>query len=150
MKESAKKVPVNQIPEVERYTEAEDKLQQFIEQNQKLMDDLSILVEERNQALQEADEAVRAACAQYGCGINCGPFRFKHFAQRVDFEAMYDALGEEGFTALGGAIKTVPKYTGEKSLVIRAIYNGQVPKEQADMFYKATQNYQKIQMVVLP
>lgn len=149
-KQSTKDVPVEEVPEVLRYMEAEDNLRAFIQKNQPLMDELSVLVEERNESLQNADGAVRALCNQHKVGINCGPLRFKHFSERVNAELMFDTLGADEFMQLRGEIKTVQQYVADKDYTIRAIKNGQIDSDVAANFYQLTPNYHKIPVVVLP
>jgi hypothetical protein len=149
-KASAKTVPIDQLPEVRRYVEAEDQLQEFIQTNLKLMNELSRLVDERNNTLQEADTAVRATCLAWGVGVTCGPFQFKHFTQKIDGEAMFDALGREQYERLGGAVKTVTQYVVDKTLTLKAIESGQISPEMAENFYQNIPNYHKIPVVVLP
>lgn len=149
-KAESRTVPVLQVVEVQKYVYAEDRLQRFIQEHAEVMDEFSTLVEERNDALQEADNAVRALCKQYGAGINCGPFRFKHFTNKIDGEAMFDSLGREQYEKLGGAIKTVPKYVVDAPIVLKAITSGQISVEVADSFYQLVPNYHKIPVVVLP
>lgn len=149
-KAGTKTVPVSQIPEASRYIEAEDKLQEFIAAHQKEMDELSVLVEQRNEALQEANDAIRGLCVEWGVGINCGPFRFKHFMRKVNFEKMFDTLGKDDFSRFSGAVKTVPSYTGDRDTVLRAIDTAEIPPEQADEFYSSIPTYVKIEPLVLP
>jgi len=149
-KNAVRTIPTDHVPEVQRFVDAESRLQQFIEQNVELMDALADLVEQRNDALQDADSAVRAMCAREGRGIDCGPFKFKHFSERVDAERAFDALARDRFTLLGGAVKQVPSYVIEKALVVRAIESGEVTREEAEEFYSKVPNYHKIPLVVLP
>lgn len=146
----SKSVPVDKIPEVKAFEEANKKLAQFASENAELMDELDALVEDRNAALERAEMAVRAKSIEDGVGISCGSFRFKHFTDRVDGEKMFDALGEDRFAALGGAIKHIPSYIPDKAMALKAIATGEVTGDEAEMFYKKTPVYSRVKKVVMP
>jgi len=143
-------VPASEIPEMETLLEAEASLNAFLSENAALFDELAQLAEARNIALEDADKAIRALCVDRGVGINCGPFRFKHFNRRINFEKMFDVLEEEDYAKLSGVVQTVPSYTGDRATVLRAIDNGEVPPEVAEEFYSNTPTYEVIKPLVLP
>lgn len=143
-------VPTSEIPEVGVLMQADNAVNEFISKHAGLFDELAQLADARNTALQDADKAIRALAVDRGVGIDCGPFRFKHFNRRVNFEKMFDTLEEEDYTKLSGIVSTVPNYTGDRTTVLRAIDNGEVPADVAENFYSNSPTYEAIAELVLP
>lgn len=123
-------VPVldpSEIPEVAEYMVADEELKEFIEQiqetNPEVLETLRELTERRNAALEAADKTVRAREAA------CGPFLVHIVKTTYNAEALYDALGEEKFTQLGGTVTKKPVYEIDGKRLEAAIAMGKLSAE---------------------
>ena len=99
-------------------------LRAFDAQHKGELDRLRDLEEERDILMQAAEKAVRAK------KVSCGPFTLVSEAIRIDWKALYDALGSRAFKRkLGGRVEREPKYTGDRDKLMVAIESGAVSAE---------------------
>lgn len=109
------------IPEVVAYMEAEDQLRDFLENNPEFNEVYKHLVERRNDALEQADKAVRRT------GQACGPFAIFRSSPEYDLNALYEAVGRDKFLQMGGVIETVTTYKLDKQKIEAAVGRGDLP-----------------------
>ena len=133
----------DELPEVNRFMAAQDRLDEFKERNQAVFDELYRIVEEYNTALQEADKAVRAT------GQSHGPFLREKIVTKYDADKLYDALGHDAFIRAGGIIETVSQYTIDKKKFDSHVASGNIPQELADEIKVSTPHYKKINKLVI-
>jgi len=139
-----KEVPVDEIPEVIEFLDAQVRLEEFKARHPDLLNELEDLVEDYNQKLQAAEKVVR------GKEVNCGPFTQLTPAITYDAERLYNAIGREEFIRLGGIIRQVPEYVIDGKTVEAAILGRRIPKEVAEVVKKTTRKYTVIKKAVIP
>ena len=132
-----------ELPEVERFVAAKQRLLEFKEDHHQLFEQLYQLVEEYNTSLEAADQAVRAT------GETHGPFIRDKVITKYNGEKLYDALGHKAFTAHGGIIETVSKYTVDKTVFDAQATAGIIPKDLVDEVRTRTAQYKKIDKLVI-
>lgn len=129
--------------EVQRFIEAANKLEAFKDKHPKLFNELYALVDEYNQALQEADKAVRST------GETCGPFVREKIVVKYDADKLYDALGHDSFLSHGGVIATVSKYTVDKQRFESLVSSGVIPPVLVADVKNVIPHYKKIDKLVI-
>jgi hypothetical protein len=141
---AAKRVDGYSIPEVVSYLNAKDKLDAFKEEYAEIFEQLELIGQEYNAALEAADKAVRAQ------GVSCGPFEAYQTTTTYDATALYDTVGEERFVELGGKIVTVKQYELDKARIEAAIAAGRLPAPVVAAFRKRTPKYHHKRKVEIP
>lgn len=116
-----KTLDISQVPEVKAYQDAVDLLQEFKRQHANVFQTYFKLLEDRNQKMQLADKAVRAQ------GISCGDWERYQDQTKYNPQALYEALGRDGFLNVGGALQTVTTFSVDKSKLEAAAARGEVP-----------------------
>lgn len=132
---AAKTVPVQAVPEVAAYMEAEERLQQWLQVNEANLQPLRDLMEDVRYKRQAADKVVRSQ------GILCGPWTQHSLKVTIDTITLVDAIGPEQFLAIGGEKATQVTYTIDKKKLEMAIANGTIDKELAEKVRKESIAY---------
>lgn len=108
MSKKAKQIEVTDIPEVVAFVDADARVKDFREQYADVFEAYGKLVQERNQALENAEKVVRAH------EVTCGPFDLFQYQTTYDAQKFFEAVGRDQFLKLGGEVKTVPQYSIDK------------------------------------
>jgi len=137
-------VPLEAIPEVLDFLDAHENLESFKAQNAPLFEQLSILMETYNAALENADKAVRAK------GVNCGPWEQLTPTVKYDGEKLYSAVGREDFVRLGGVVRQVNEYVIDKGTIEAAIAANRLPAQIVDLVRTVGRKYKSIPKGQLP
>jgi len=141
---SKNNVRVESIPEVQRYLEAEDRINNLKSEYPGVFDELKELVDARNAALEEAEKVVRAR------KVSCGPFTILSESTKYDAQAFFDAVGRDDFLKLGGTIETIPTYTVDKKRVEAAITQGLIPVAVLPAFVSQGISYSVPKKIIVP
>jgi hypothetical protein len=123
------------IPEVMTYLEAKQMLDTFTDRHREIFDMYSEIAEELNRKRQAADKIVRDR------KVSCGPWDLFQEQTTFNAEALYEALGRDGFLAVGGKLQTKTVYSLDKNKVKAAITRGDVPENVAEAVVKITPKY---------
>lgn len=117
-------MPLNprDIPEVTTFLEAEAQLKDFLDNNPEFNEVYKHLVDRRNDALEQADKAVRRT------GEACGPFTIFRSTPEYDVSALVEGVGREKFLQMGGVIETATEYKLDKRKLEAAIARGDIPE----------------------
>lgn len=137
-------VDESEVPEVEALICAEEDLKEHIAKDPKFYKRLLELVEKRNTLLQQAEKVVR------GMGVACGPFHIHTQTTDINPEQLYDELGPDNFSSLGGYTETVTTYKIDRTRFLSHLEAGHVPKEVAESCVKLKTSYKKPDVYVLP
>jgi hypothetical protein len=145
LKTKKKTLPIDQVPEVERFVLAQEELNRFVEGHKQFIEEYAQLAERFNDALEAADKRLRAMCEDERAGISCGPFEFKHFATKYDGDALLLALGnnEHDFQQLGGIVQTIRVNKVDPKMVESLIERGAISESLQRSFVKRSANYSK-------
>jgi hypothetical protein len=141
---ATKRVDQFAVPEVVAFLNAKDKLEAFKEQYAEMFEQLELIGQEYNAALEAADKAVRAQ------GISCGPFEVYQTATTYDPTALFDTVGEQRFVELGGKINTVKTYELDDARIEAVVAAGKLPPAVVSAFRKVTPRYHKKVKVAIP
>lgn len=144
---TAKKAPTldpNDIPEVQRFIQEQERFQQFREQNKPFFDYLEQLATAHNEAL----NAARAACKQRG--VSCGPIQVTTVKTTYDADAMYDLFGREVFLEMGGSLETVQQRSLDKKRVDFNIESGRIDPDRAALIRRQSLSYKKNEEISIP
>ena len=120
---SYNKVSTTEIPEVQAFEEAKEKLLAFKGANPKFFEVLDALVLEYNTTREAADKAVRARKA------SCGDFDYYQRSVKFDAKGLHDSLGREKFLAVGGSIKMEAEYKVDSKKLQLAVARKEVDAE---------------------
>lgn len=136
------------VPEVVEYMVADEELKEYLEDvvqnNPGVLETMRELAERRNAALEAADKAVRAREAP------CGPFKLHNVITNYDAEALYDAVGEERFLALGGSITKKPIYDVDGKRLEAAIALGKLGADVVDAVKTRQVQFKQIGKIWVP
>ena len=143
-KKKPTKVEPETIPEVVDFIDADAALREFKEEHGELFEQLALLSERRNAALEQAEKVCRAR------EVSCGPFNLYQFAVKYDATALFDLVGRTKFLELGGSINSVPEYTIDKGRLEAVIAQGKLPDDVVKAVRKETPNFHKPEKLVLP
>lgn len=133
----APRMSPEQVPEVENFLHAQERLEHLRQQYPQVFQELQAIAEEYNARLEEADKAVR------GKQISCGPFDLYQTQTTYDAEKLFEEMGRENFLKVGGSLKTVTEYTVDKGRVDAAIAANIIPQEVVKIFTKTTPKFHK-------
>lgn len=133
----AKRVPETQVPEVQAFLEAREKVERLKEAYPEVFEQLSHLQQEYNAALEAADKAVRAK------KISCGPFDCYQMQTKYNAERLFEELGRDEFLKVGGTIKTVTQYDVDKNKLEAHITSGVIPDEVVGAVRDVSPRYKK-------
>lgn len=143
-KPTIKSAQPQEFPEVIAFLEAYERLQEFKVANAAFYRQLEQLSSQYNDALENAEKAVRSK------QVCCGPFDLYQFAVKYDSQRLYEELGREDFLKVGGKIETTTTYSVDKAALEMNISRNLVPQEVVEVVVKSTPNYHKPDKVVLP
>lgn len=130
-----KRVPVNNIPEVQRLTNLKTELEQFKTQHADVFMQYKDLVDQYNAALEEADKEVRSQ------GVSCGDFDNYSVSAKYIPQKMFEELGEDLFLKCGGSMSTKTEYKVDPKLAEAAIASKLIPEECVDNIREIRRNY---------
>lgn len=130
-----KDVPVESVPEVRAFVEAQEMLEAFVENNQGVFQAYFQLLDTVKQKQEAADKTVRAK------GVSCGPWELYQYQTKVNAEAMFNALGMEAFLRLGGSTTTKTIYEADKAKVEAAIARGDISPDLGETFIERSPRY---------
>lgn len=136
-KTTTKRVPEDEIREVQDFLEAQAKIERLKESFPEVFEQLDHLAKEYNSALEAADKKVRAL------GVSCGPFDCYQTATTYDPDKLYEELGKDEFLRVGGVIKTITQYDVDKAKLEAHITSNSVPAEVVDVVKKVSPRYKK-------
>jgi hypothetical protein len=137
-------VPPDQIPEVQRLLQEQQRLDQFRKQNAKFFEYLRQIASDYNEAL----SAARAACKQRG--VSCGPIQIMNVKTTYDADALYDLYGREAFLELGGTLETIQQRGLDKKRVDFNIESGRIDKDRAALIRKRSLSFKKNEEIIVP
>lgn len=132
------------VPEVAAYLAAEQALKDFLDSNPEFYEVYKHLVERRNDAMEQADKAVRQT------GDGCGPFTVFRASEEYDIDALVEAIGTAEFARLGGSVEVVTKCKVEKQKLVAAISSGAIPAELVESIKKTNIRYSGPKKIGLP
>lgn len=144
MKAQAKTVLPDRMKKVKRYLDAYERIQAFKAEHYELFQEFAQLLQDHNDALEDAEMDVRAQ------GVNCGPFTICGEVSKVDVARLHDELGEEDFLKVGGIIETKPVYTIDKRKFESLAESGSIPKEVVEVVYSKTLKFKTPSKAELP
>jgi hypothetical protein len=124
-----------EVPEVAAYEEAAQVLEAFKQNNEQVFATYSALVDDVNQKREAADKVVRAQ------QISCGDWDLYQWQTKYDAKALFEALGRDGFMAVGGKMKKVTEFDLDKAKFKMAVSGGEVPEEVADAVISVSPRY---------
>lgn len=128
--------PVNEgIAALERFEHAKAELARLREDNQDIFDSLGMAVEEYNDALEQANAAVR------GRGVSMGDFQISREFDEYDADKLFELVGRTQFLEWGGAEKTERKLSVDKTKLRSFISAGKVPKAVVDQILTRQRQY---------
>jgi hypothetical protein len=116
-----KSVAPSRIPQVAAVTKAIAAYKAWQKKHPDAAAELLELADEYNAKLKAADAVVREL------RVTSGPFELFQFARKDNAQALYDAVGRQKFTALGGVLKTVDELS-----IDRARFDGLVAEGKVD------------------
>lgn len=119
-------VPIANVPEVQAYMEAKERLDAWVQQNEANLRPLRDLLDTVRTAQQAADKQVRAL------NVFCGPWVKHRSSIEVNTQELLDTIGVEAFLGLGGEKHTKVEYTIDKQKLDMAIANGTIPPDLAE------------------
>lgn len=131
------------LPEVDRFIEAQARLDAFKEKHPQIFKELYELIDEYNEALEAGDKAARSTKNTHG------PFIREKLVTKYDAEKLYDALGHDGFLRHGGSITTVSKYTVDKTRFESLVSSKVIPSTLRDDVVTVTPHYKRIDKLVI-
>jgi hypothetical protein len=137
-------VPVHEIPEVLEFLDANERLEEFKARNPELLSQLAILIEDYNNAMENADKAVRAK------GVNCGPWEQLTPSVKYDGEKLYSAVGREDFVRLGGVVRQINDYVIDKGVIEAAISANRLPQQIVELVRTVGRKYKSLPKGQLP
>lgn len=137
MSQKAKKVPENQIPEVEHFLQVKERIENLKEAYPEVFEQLGQLAQDYNQALEAADKVVRAK------KVSCGPFDLYQWQTRYNPEKLYEELGRDEFLKVGGTIKTITTYDVDKAKLEAHITSGVIASEVVEVVRDVSPRYKK-------
>lgn len=126
---------VEEIPEVQRFLEESEMLDEFRTAHKQLFEIYGQLIENMNQARDEADKAVRAQ------KVSCGPWKMLRVQTDYDTEKLRDLIGEQRFLELGGTKSMKITYGMEKAALEAAIARREITDEIQEEIVKETPYY---------
>ncbi len=144
MSKTDKKLAIADIPEVQAFIAAKERLDKFKQDNAQFFKWLEDLAGDYNDKLSEAVKVVRAK------DVSCGPFDRFQEATTYDADAMYDLLGREKFLEYGGSEETVKKRGVDKKRVDMNIDNGNIDADMAKLIRKTSGKYRSVPELVVP
>lgn len=118
------------IPEVVAFEQAKASLEAFRNDNQTVATPAQVLatydqlINSYNEAMQNADKAVRAL------EVSCGDWDLYSSYTKVDWEKLYAALGRDDFLSVaGGKLGSSVKISGDQKTFDLAAAKGHIPTE---------------------
>jgi len=136
--------PIQNVPEVLEYEQTKAALHQFLEQNQPVFDSYQQLVEMYNTALEAANKSVRAL------GVSCGDFDLYQRNDKVDEEALHNAVSREDFLSMGGSVIMTRKVKVDKKRFMTRHAQGEVAQELYDAVVSYEDKYHAPNKLVGP
>lgn len=130
-------VPADQIPEVQHFLEVKDRVERLKEAYPEVFEQLQVLTQDYNQALEAAEKAVRAR------KVSCGPFNLYQWQTKYDADKLHEELGKEEFLRVGGKIQTITQYEVDKAKLEAHITSGSIPKEVVEEVREVSPRYKK-------
>lgn len=137
------KLEPEEIPEVQAYQEAKEKLLRVKEAYHEVFEMLEPLVEDYNAKLEAAGKVVSAK------GVDCGDFSCMSTAVTYDADKIYEIIGHEKFLEIG-SITTKQVFAVEKNKIEVAIANGTVPEDVVSEVKKVSARYKKPKPILMP
>ena len=137
-------VPISEIPEVQAFEEAKQRLEAFRAANPEFFKYLSELAEDFNNTRESAEKATKFK------QVSCGDFELYQWATTYNAELLYQALGHEKFLACGGEVKTVTNYGVNKERIQVSIDSGVIPENIADAAVKKAPRFHKPDKLLVP
>ena len=134
-KKRLNEIPVDSIPAVGEYIDRQGMLEAFMENHKGIFDTYHVLQASVAQSLEAADKIVRAQ------GVSCGPWDRYAIRTTYNAEALYEALGREGFLSIGGKLVTKTGYEVEGKRLETAIARGEIPQDIVDSVKKEVASY---------
>lgn len=136
--------PIEAVKEVREFEEVRARIQAFRDANPAFFQFLDPLIEEYNTKREAAEKEVRSR------GISCGEFQLYQQYVTYDVDAIRNALGRDGFLAVGGTEKTVTKYELDKKRFEVAAKSGQVPQNVLETASKLERKFHQPRKIELP
>lgn len=121
--------PVEEVPEVAAYLEAESRLQAFKDTHAEIFEEMEQLAEMVNSARQDAEQVCRSR------EISCGPFELYQYQAKLNADKLRDALGTEAFLNHGGRIEKKEIATFERRKFDALLASNTITEEVADQCY---------------
>ena len=137
-------VEPQEVPSVLEYMTAKQELDNYVNQHRKVFEGYGQLAEVVNGIRGQADKEVRAL------NVSCGPWDRYQVQIKYDAEALYGALGRDGFLEVGGKLNTQTVYEIDKLKVEAAISRGDIPKEIAEAIRTEAPKYHAPKAVEIP
>lgn len=137
-------VQPDKLKKVKTYLEVEERIQVFKMEHYEVFQEMAHLLQERNDALEDAEKEVRAR------GVNCGPFIVCGEIVKIDVEKLYDELGEEHFLEAGGSMETKRVLGIDKRKFEALVDSGSIPKEVVETCFTRTNKYKAPSKTELP
>jgi hypothetical protein len=137
-------LPVEEIPEVEAFSDVQMRLQAFRSANKAFFEYLDALSEEYNQKLEAADKAVRSRRA------SCGDFHLYQLQKKFDPELIFQSMGQIKFLEVGGVINTRTFYELDKTRFASALAGNLIPKELVAVAVTDEPKYHTPKKALLP
>jgi len=137
------KISEKLVPEVERFIEAQERVQRLKDAYPEVFEQLDKLAEEYNASLEAADKACRSA------KISCGPFVLYQTSTKYNVEKLYEELGRERFLEVGGSTKTVTVYEVDKARLEAHIAANSIPKAVLNEVREISPRYKKPEKIVI-
>lgn len=144
MKPKNASMSVDEIPEVQEFMAAEQRIQEFKDMYPGLFEELEELVEQRNALEQAAEQKVRAM------NVSCGPFDRYQVSQKYNAEKFFDAMGREDFLKMGGTIEQTQKFSIDKKVFDSMAAQGKIPKHVVEAVKTESPSYHVPDKIVLP
>jgi hypothetical protein len=136
-------VPESMIPEVAAFVEAQERISRLKESYPEIFEQLDILKDDYNTALEAAEKAVRAQ------KVSCGPFTLISIQTKYDAEKLYEAVGRDAFLRFGGIEKSVTVFSVDKSRLEAAIAANAVPSMVVEDVKDVSPRFKKPEKIVI-
>lgn len=132
------------IPEVAHFINAQNELQEFMDEHPEVFEQFRALTDKYNDALEAADKAAR------GQQVKCGPWDLYQWKTTYNPDLLFNAVGKNKFLEVGGDMRQVTEYALDKDKFEAAAAQGLVPEEVVNEVRKVAPNYHSPKKLILP
>lgn len=137
-------VDAEEIPEVQAYLRAVEKLEEWKKTYAGAYEELKEIQDLYNSTLEAADKSVRAR------EVSAGPFKLLNYSTSFNANALYDAVGREDFLRLGGSVQTVQQYDVDKKQFEAFVAQKKVHPDVVKAVISYGPRYQVLKKVTIP